>query len=177
MIQIRQEQPSDYPAIQKLIQEAFETIEYSDHQEHLLVERLRKSTAYIPELALVATIDEQIVGYILLTKLAIENKNVIIEEQVLALAPVAVSPTFQGQGIGGKLILEAHEIARKLTYKAIILLGHQDYYPRFGYRQTAAYNITLPFEAPEENCMLYELYSNSLKNITGIVKYPRVFFE
>src|SRR5690606_29503499 len=166
-----------FQAINNLIQRAFQAIEYSDHQEHFLVERLRKSTAYIPELALVASSNEQVVGYILLTKLAIEQNNEIVEDQVLALAPVAVDPVFQGKGIGGKLILEAHEIARKLTYKAIILLGHQDYYPRFGYRQTAAYNITLPFEAPEENCMLYELYSNSLKNITGIVKYPREFFE
>jgi len=173
---IRKEEIKDYDDVFKLIENAFKDEEFSDHQEQFLVERLRKSKSFIPELSIVAEIDNQIVGYILLTKIKIINAN--FEETIsLALAPVAVLKKYQGKGIGGKLILKAHKIAKDLNFNSVILLGHEKYYPKFGYEMSNKYGIKLPFDVPDENCMLIELTENALKNINGIVEYPKEFYE
>ncbi|MEM6348764.1 MAG: N-acetyltransferase [Bacteroidota bacterium] len=172
-IQIRQEQPIDHTAVFSLIKAAFANEEYSDHQEQFLVERLRASDAFIPALSLVAERGKQIVGFILLSKIHIQGANQ--KHPALSLAPVAVLPKQQGQGIGAMLIEEAHRIARSLGHERIILLGHADYYPRFGYQICANYGIKLPFEVPDENCMVIGLKENALTGVGGEVVYPKAF--
>lgn len=174
-ITLRKEEPKDFKTVFELIEKAFESEQMSDHREQFLVERLRKSDAFIPELSIVAEIDGKIVGHILTTKLKIKNKT--NEFDSLALAPVSVIPEFQGKGIGGKLIIESHNKARSLGYQSIVLLGHEKYYPRFGYKQADQYGIDLPFEVPKENCMVIELVENGLNGVTGIVEYPKEFNE
>ncbi|WP_461533942.1 GNAT family N-acetyltransferase [Sinomicrobium sp.] len=107
----------------------------------------------------------------------IKNSNPDIQKTSLALAPVAVLKKYQGKGIGGKLIEEAHRKAKELGFDSVILLGHEKYYPKFGYEMTKNYGIKLPFEVPDENCMLIKLTENALKDITGIVEYPKEFYE
>lgn len=172
-ILIRQEKEADHNAVCDLIQKAFQAIEFSDHKEQFLVNRLRKSNSFIPELSLLAEHKNKIVGHILLTKLKIINKQA--EYQSLALAPLSVLPEYQRQGIGGKLIQQAHKTAKKLGYGSIILLGHENYYPRFGYEQTSKYGIKLPFSAPDKNCMIIELIENGA--VSGTVEYPQEFFQ
>lgn len=172
---IRQEVKSDYPVVFDLIEQAFRNEILSDKKEQFLVERLRKSDGFIPELSLVAEANQKIVGYILLTKIIIETNTESVTS--LALAPVAVLPAFQKKGIGGRLIEEAHRIAKELGYKSVILLGHENYYPKFGYHPLHHYDLSLPFEAPEENCMALELVPDALKNKKGKVSYPKEFFE
>lgn len=172
---IRQENINDFKKVFSLIEKAFKGTEFADNTEHFLVERLRESNAFIPELSLVAEIDGKIVGHILLTKLQIKNKT--NEFDSLALAPVSVLPEFQGKGIGGKLIFESHKKAKELGYKSIVLLGHEKYYPRFGYEQADKYEIELPFEVPKANCMVIELVENGLKGVNGMVEYPKEFNE
>lgn len=172
---IRQETSKDYPAVFELIQQAFESEALSDHKEQFLVERLRQSPAFIPELSIVAAQNDIVVGYILLTRITIQAKEQTWNS--LALAPVAVSPNHQGQGIGGALIQYAHRKARALGEKSVILLGHAHYYPRFGYKPTDEYSIQLPFEAPRENCMAIELIEEGLDDVQGMVHYPAAFFE
>jgi len=109
---------------------------------------------------LVAEIDNEIVGHILLTKIKIRNDQ--NQYNSLALAPVSVLPKHQKKRIGGKLIIESHTIALKLGYNSIILLGHQVYYPKFGYKQAQKFGIKLPFKVLKENCMAIELTKNSL---------------
>lgn len=174
-INIRQEVSADYPIVFDLIEQAFRNEILSDKKEQFLVERLRKSEGFVPELSLVAEMNNQIVGYILLTKISIDTNTESITS--LALAPVAVLPTFQKQGIGGRLIEEAHRIAKGLGYESVILLGHENYYPKFGYQLLHHFNISLLFEAPKENCMAIELVPDSLKNKAGNVIYPKEFFE
>lgn len=172
-ITIRQEYKNDFGAVHRVIEEAFRTAPYSDQDEHYLVQRLRLSDAFIPELSLVAEKEGKIVGHILLTRIKIKDSSNIYES--LALAPVSVLPAFQGKGIGGSLIREAHDIARNLGHTSIVLLGDEAYYPRFGYTQASAYGIELPFEVPKENCMVIELVTNSLKGKQGMVQYPKEF--
>ena len=174
-IRIRQETKADHLKVHELIASAFQNEEHSDHREQFLVERLRKSNAFIAELSLVAEIENEIVGHIMLTKIQIENENKSFES--LALAPVSVKPEFQRKGIGSKLIIESHAIAKSLGYKSIIVLGHEGYYPRFGYERTNKYHIEMPFDVPEENCMVISLSENGLLGVSGEVKYPKEFFE
>lgn len=96
-INIRKENQADYSAVFEVIEQAFEKLVLSDHQEQFLVQRLRKSTAFIPDLSIVAEIGNKIVGHILLTKLKIKNEQ--DEFESLALAPVSVLPEYQGKGI------------------------------------------------------------------------------
>ena len=172
-ILFRQENKDDYTAVSNVIQRAFEKEEMSDHSEQYLVERLRNSEAFIPELSIVAKINQKIAGHILLTKIKVVNK----ESVSLALAPVSVLPEYQGKGIGGKLIETAHKKAKELGFGSVILLGHENYYPRFGYEIAKKYGIKLPFDVPDENCMAIELIKGSLKGVEGTVVYPNAFFE
>ncbi|MEZ4939313.1 MAG: N-acetyltransferase [Saprospiraceae bacterium] len=173
-ITIRVENPEDHAAVFQVVEEAFKTMEFSDHDEQFLVERLRKSPAFVPELSLVAEYDHEVIGHILLTRITIKNGDQVFES--LALAPVSVKPAFQRKGVGGKLILEAHKRAKALGFQSIILLGHADYYPRFGYEPTSKYGIKLPFEVPEEHCMVLALTENGLDGVHGMVEYPEAFF-
>ncbi len=174
-INFRPEQASDHKVVEQLIAEAFRDEAFSDQREHLLVARLRQSDAFIPELSIVAEHAGQIVGHILLTRLQIQQDQQQFPS--LALAPVSVAPAWQGKGIGGQLIEEAHRVARALGHDSVVLLGHEHYYPRFGYQKASDYQITLPFEAPEENCMVIALREGGLSGVSGRVVYPRAFYE
>lgn len=171
----RQEKEADHNAVFLLIESAFRTLDFSDHTEQFLVERLRKSNAFIPELSLVAAVNNKIVGHILLTKLKIRNNNGEIHS--LALAPVSVHPDYQRKGIGGMLINEAHSIAKSMGYESVVLVGHPEYYPRFGYTKACEFGISFPFDVPKEACMAVELVENALKNADGVVEYPKEFWE
>ncbi len=173
-IKIRPEQPADYLTVQELTRQAFENLAISDHTEHLLVERLRRSDAFVPELSLVAEADGRIVGHILFTKVTIDNGEQQFE--ALSLAPVSVLLEYQGKGIGGKLIEEGHQQARALGFTSVLLVGHPEYYPRFGYERASAYGITFPFEAPEEACMVLALTEDGLEGESGEVVFPKAFF-
>ena len=110
MLEIREENKKDFDEVYNVIKTAFKTAEHSDGNEQDLVVDLRKSDNFIPELSLVAVQDNKVVGYILFTKIKIGN----FEE--LALAPLAVLPKYQKQGIGSELIEKGHIIAKKLGY-------------------------------------------------------------
>jgi len=172
---IRQEQPKDHATVFQIVETAFKTMKYSSHTEQFIVEKLRKSDAFISELSLVAELEGQLVGYIILSKIHIDSSNHLID--ALSLGPVAVLPEFQKQGIGGQLIKKAHKIAKSLGHEIIILLGHKDYYPRFGYELTSKYGIQLPFDSAPENCMVLGLNTNSLKGVSGKVVYSKPFLE
>lgn len=167
-ITIRQENENDFDTIYNLIKEAFKTAEHRDGNEQELVSKLRESNNFIPELSLVATINGKIVGYILFTKIKIGK----YEE--LALAPLAVQPKYQKQGVGTKLIQEGHKIAKRLGYHYSIVLGSEKYYQKFGYLPASIYGIKPPFKVPSENFMAINLTNTDIK-INGIVEYAKEF--
>lgn len=167
---IREEIAGDEPFVNEVIQAAFVEVDHSAQTEHLLVDRLRRSEAFVPELSLVAEQSDQIVGHILLTKITLAQ--IPQQTDFLALAPVSVLPKWQQKGIGSLLINAAHKRAIELGYRAIFLIGHADYYPRFGYQPAHLFQINFPFDAPRENCFAYELVDESLKYFSGTLKYP-----
>lgn len=174
-IKIRQEQTKDYDTIHKVVELAFRDMEESDHSEPFLVDRLRQTDAFIPELSLVAEADGTIIGHILLTKVHIVSENKSVPS--LGLAPVSVLPEYQNQGVGSALIREAHKRAAELGYGSIVLLGHKDYYPRFGYKPAVSFGIEFPFDVPYEYCMAAELRPGSLKGVQGMIQYAPPFME
>ena len=166
---IRKEQQRDHAEVRELLIKAF-----GQPDEALLVERIRKSPFFIPELSLVAESPEnEILGYILFSIISIEHHKSRFPS--LALAPVAVMPEHQHQGIGGQLIMAGIDKATRLGHESVILLGHADYYPRFGFEPTRTWDIICPFEVPEENYMAIELVPNGLKDKSGLVMYPDVW--
>ena len=168
MLEIRQENKKDCAEVYNVIKKAFMSAEHCDGNEQDLVVNLRESNNFIPELSLVAIDDNKIVGYILFTKIRIGK----YEE--LALAPLAVLPEYQKQGIGKKLIEEGHKKAKKLGYHYSIVLGSERYYPKLGYVPASQYGIKAPFEVPNENFMAIEL-NNTDVEITGVVEYAKEF--
>lgn len=168
---IRQENEKDHQVVHDVIQSAFENMGEAIGDEQDLVNRLRKSQAFIPELSLVAECEGKVVGHILFTKIKIGN------HPSLALAPVAVIPEFQKRGVGGKLIQEGHRIAKELGYDSVILVGHPSYYPRFGYRPASLWKITAPFEVSDEAFMAMELKVGGLDGVSGEIEYAKEFFD
>lgn len=174
-INIREELEKDYEVVERLTEEAFKSAEHSDGTEHLLVNRLRKSDDFIKELSLVAEDNRKVIAHLMLTKAKINNGDMSVE--TLALAPVSVIPEYQGKGIGSKLINIALESARRLGYKSVIVLGHDKYYPKFGFVPASKYEIKAPFDVPDEAFMVKELNDGSLIGVSGIVEYAKEFFE
>ncbi|MFJ7735321.1 GNAT family N-acetyltransferase [Lysinibacillus sp. NPDC097287] len=176
-ITIRQEHIEDYTTTEKVVETAFKGMEMSDDKEHELVARIRRAEVFIPELSLVAVHEDtkEIIGHILLSKLKIANQEHAVES--LALAPVSVLPEYQNEGIGKRLIHEALHKAKELGYQSVVVLGHPEYYPKFGFKKASLWGIKPPFEVPDEAFMVLPLEEHALDNVSGVVEYPSVFFE
>ena len=169
-ITVRQETNYDFNEVFELNHIAF-----GQDSEAKLVDALRNNpTVFVPELSLVATIDNRIVGHILFTKIKVvdDKQN---EFDSLALAPMAVKPDIQKKGIGGQLIRAGLKKAKELNFKSVIVLGHRHYYPKFGFVPTNKWNIKSPFDVPTEAFMGIELIEDGLKYVNGTVKYPKEF--
>lgn len=165
---IRKEETKDYTKVYDLIKEAFSTAEHADGNEQDLVVQLRKSIAFIPELSLVAVAGNILIGHILFTKATIGKKT------VLALAPLSVKSGYQKQGVGTKLIETGHEIARQMGYDYAIVVGSEQYYPKFGYITADHFCIEILDGIPKENFMAIKLNPNA-EPIQGNMIYPKEF--
>ena len=172
---IQAERPTDFERVFTLVQLAFLNQPYSDQDEHFLVERLRKSPSFVPELSLVAESEGVILGHILLTKVTVGEGTTA--RTGLILAPIAVFPAWQNRGIGGQLIRAAHERAAALGFDFVVLTGHGDYYPRFGYERASQHGISFAFEVDDANAMVKELRPGGLDGVAGEVVLDPVFFE
>lgn len=167
---IRQETARDYDAVYNLVKQAFKSAEQSDGNEHMLVDALRTSSAFVPALSLVAEIDGELVGHILFTEIHIGGDA----EIALGLAPLSVSPAHQRQGIGLALMQEGHRIAAALGYSYSIVVGSEAYYPKAGYTPAADFGITAPFDVPPPNFMALRLRADA-KPVRGVVAYAKEF--
>lgn len=173
---IRKETPEDYDRVIELTEKAFEALEISDHKEGTLVDKLRKAPTFIEELSLVAELDGQVVGHILFTPLQIKNGHNSFTS--LVLAPVSVLPEFQKMGIGGQLISAGHQKAVELGFQSVILIGHPEYYPRFGFKPASTWRIKTHYELPSDDVfMAVELTEGALDKVSGMVVFPPEFGE
>ena len=166
---IRIENSTDYEMVKEVIKRAFSKTEQLNHTEYDLVNRLRVSGAFVPNLSLVYEQDNKIIGQIMFSKVRVGKG------ELLALAPISVDPVYQKQGIGSALVEAGIELAKKLGYKGIVVIGPQSYYSRFGFRKAAEFNIKSPFDIPEESYLILELSNNALQPMSGVVEYSKAF--
>ena len=165
-INMRPERKEDAPEIKKLL----ETI-FKGDGESALVERIRNSQEYIPELSLIATFNDELVGFILMSEIKICSPNV--RRTSLTLAPLAVKESYRHQGVGTQLMLAALDKASLLGYSSVITLDHHKYYSRFGFEAATTWEIEAPFNIDSDRFMGIELIPKGLSNFSGVVEYPR----
>jgi putative acetyltransferase len=169
MLTVRVEGSADWPQTFKVHSQAFG----GDDEAHL-VEALRRSPAFIPDLSLVALDEEHgIVGHILFTRIVIADAE--RSHAALALAPVGVLPARQRQGVGSALVRRGLDEARRLGHRIVIVVGHPDYYPAFGFESAAKFGIRAPFDVPPEAFMAVALQPGTLDDVRGEVRYPAEF--
>ena len=148
-------------------------LSFNQTEEGELVKRLRKTSNFISKLSLVAKTEKEVVGHILFYPIRIETE--IRECDSLALAPISVHPRYQNMGVGSSLIRKGLAIAKRLGFRSVIVLGHSNYYPRFGFKPANRWGIGPPFEVPDDVFFAMELVKNGLKDCGGIVEYPEEF--
>ncbi len=163
---IRPETASDFDAIREVNRLAF-----GQDAEARLVDALR-NCGYVRG-SLVAEMDGQVIGHILFSDLPIITDAKVVP--ALALAPLAVLPEFQNQGIGSKLVRVGMQHCREQGHRIVIVLGHPNYYPRFGFSAKLAARLDSPYAG--EAFMAVELSPGALDGITGRVEYPPPFSE
>jgi len=170
MITIRPETTEDYTAIAEV-----NLLAFGREVEPRLVEALRESPEFIPELSLVAVETGRVVGHILSSPMIIETKDGAVP--ALALAVLAVRPEFQNQGIGSQLVRDGLERCRNLGHRIVVVVGHPAYYPRFGFSPARAQGLEAPFPVPDEAFLALEFVPGALDGIAGVVRYPPPFGE
>lgn len=168
MIDIIPESKKEILAIRQLITEAFEQAKVAE-----LVDIIRKSENFIPELSLVAVEKEEVLGHILFSQIIIQTPNQTIP--ALALAPLAVKPSHQHQGIGSRLVQVGLSKCRELDHAIVIVVGEPRYYQRFGFQTAGNFGLQSSLSLPDEVFMALELQPAALENITGTVLYPAYF--
>ena len=166
LMNIRKEKDSDKEKIWKVNAEAFET-----EAEANLVNALRDSG--IPFISLVAEEDEEIMGHILFTPVELIGDDSGLK--LIGLAPMAVLTNLQKKGIGSQLVKTGIENCSTQGYDAVFVLGHPEYYPKFGFVPSVKYGIKSEYDAPDEAFMVLELKESSLKDKNGIIKYHAAF--
>ena len=98
-----------------------------------------------------------------------------IQYPSLSLAPLSVLPVYQRKGVGKQLISEGLKQAKSMGFQSVIVLGHPDYYPKFGFKLAGSWNIKAPFAVPVNAFFALELTESGLHGVSGTVQYPREF--
>lgn len=164
---IREEQPGDVAAIREINLRAFDT-----GAEAAVVDLLRQNCT--ERLSLVAQLGDRLVGHILFTPVMAQAGAQPIKG--MGLAPLAVLPPYQQQGIGSALVRRGVEMVREAGYPFLIVLGHPSYYPRFGFERAAAYGLKSEYSGvPEDAFMIMVFEPEAVKAASGEVRYRPEF--
>ena len=162
LIEIRGEHLGDAKAVRDVNRLAF-----GQDEEGNIVDALRSHGAAL--LSLVAIVDGQVVGHIMYSPLS------VAESQGAALAPIAVMPEHQRQGIGGQLIEAGNRKLREAGCPFVVVGGHAEYYPRFGFRPARTYGISCEWELPDNVFMVLVLDPVKMQGVAGVAKYRHEF--
>jgi len=166
---IRQEKPEDIDDIHALNDLAF-----GQPQEANIIDKLRINCDNL--LSLVVIENEKVVGHILFSPVEIEGQHGIIRG--MGLAPMAVLSEMQHKGIGTQLVKSGIDNLRKMQCPFIIVLGHPEYYPRFGFERASLYGIKCQWEGiPDDAFMILWLDKSKINRVSGLAKYRDEFSE
>jgi len=162
---IRPERPADIAAVRAVNRAAFETDAEAD-----LVDALRDQAD--PTVSLVADDAGRIVGHILFSPVTLTGHA---DLKIMGLAPMAVLPTQQRRGIGSALVRAGLERCTELGCAAVIVLGHAQYYPRFGFIPASRFGIACEYDVTDDVFMALELEPQILRGRTGTIRYHAAF--
>lgn len=162
VIKFREEHPEDLPAIREVNRRAF-----GQEHEGRIVDALRSNGAAL--LSLVATVEDEVIGHIMFSPITIG------EVTGAALGPMAVVPGQQRKGIGSSLVELGTLNLKKAGWPFIIVLGHAEYYPRFGFRPASSFGITCEWEVPDDVFMVLVLDEEKMQGVSGLAKYRHEF--
>lgn len=163
---IRPETQADHLVIAQIHELAFGREEEAD-----LVEKIRNSQYYIPQLTLVAQLNNSVVAHAMFSYIHLVGEKTF---QVIGLAPIAVHPDFQNQGIGSALVNAGLKEANVLRFGLIVVLGHPQFYSRFGFKPSVDFGIESSFPVPEDAFMVKPL-TNYHSKYQGNIVYPESF--
>lgn len=164
---VRDETPDDRDAVDALHRDAF-----GGDAEAELLGRLRESGD--ASVSLVAVAEGAIAGHLACSPVALEPP---LDSRVAALAPMAVTPALQGRGIGTRLVDAGLERCRELGFAAVVVLGHADYYPRFGFVPADEFGLRSTWEVPREAFMVTEFRPGTIDGAERTVHYAAAFDE
>lgn len=167
MLSLRPEAPSDADAIRRLHEIAF-----GQPDEAALVDRLRPTDGYIGRVALR---HEVLVGHIAFSAMTLSPARPGLT--ILGLAPMAVLPELQREGLGSALVRAGLDACRDAGADAVFVLGHPDYYPRFGFTPAADLGLASEYDVPREAFMVVEIRAGALDDVSGVAQYHPAFSE
>jgi putative acetyltransferase len=167
-ILLRGERDVDFNDIQEINTKAF-----GGEAEAKLIAELRKTRSYIKGLSIVLLLEGKVIGHAMFTHAYIVNRG--RRFNCLALGPMSVLPEYQRRGYGSMLMEEGLLRAKECGFKAVVVLGHSNFYPKFGFIPASTKNIRSRFTTQDENFMVLELNPNALKGITGLAEYAKEF--
>jgi putative acetyltransferase len=164
-VTIRNEEPADISGVRHVNQAAFDT-----RAESGLVDALRQQAR--PIVSLVAVDDDVVVGHILFSPVTLSSRP---DVRFMGLAPMCVLPARQRQGIGSALVRAGLAECGRLGCRAAVVLGHADYYPRFGFASASTFGLVSEYDVPDEAFMAIELEPGALHQSAGTIRYHPAF--
>jgi putative acetyltransferase len=168
---IREESAGDEHAV-----EGIHRLAFGREDEAGLVAELRRLPSFDRELSLVAAVGDEVAGHILFTPVTIAGQSVD-QAAAVALAPLAVRPDWQRRGIGSQLVRAGLIACRTRGHRFAIVVGHPEYYPRFGFRRARQLGFEVPFAVSDAAFMICELVPGACAGLRGMVEYPQPFLS
>ncbi len=167
---IRAETPGDYPGVAAVNVAAF-----NEENEARLIELVRQTDLYVPELSLVAILERRVLGHVMFSYMTLEAPSGDV--RILDLAPLAVHPDHQNQGIGTALTEHGIDLIEALGEPLVLVEGIPSYYPRFGFERASLHGITPPSPNIPDEAFMVKLLPNYDPSYRGKVRYPPAFYE
>ncbi|MDH3455648.1 MAG: N-acetyltransferase [Gemmatimonadota bacterium] len=166
-MEIREERPADVAVVRKVNEAAFGRPDEAD-----LVDALRRNCR--EAISLVAVVEGSVVGHILFTPVMLEGKKPV---EGAGLGPMAVLPSHQNRGVGQELVGHGLAKLRAAGCPFVVVLGHREYYPRFGFQRASEHGISCTWEVPDWAFMAMILDAKRMDRVSGVARYRNEFSE
>lgn len=173
-IKIRKEESKDYRRVEEVAREAFWNLYCPGCNEHLIINTMRTHTDFIPELAFVIELDDEIVGSIFYTHSKVVSEHGS-EHKTITFGPVSILPSLHRKGLGKALISHSIEEAKRLGYSSIIIGGYPYHYENYGFTGAKKYKISMPDGNYYTGIMALPLCDGALDCVSGSVYMSDVY--
>jgi putative acetyltransferase len=164
---IRPENDSDRAGVRAVNESAFASSAEAD-----LVDALRRQAT--PLVSLVAEDNGSVIGHVMFSPVALSSRP---DLELMGLGPMAVAPEWQREGVGSALVEAGLDACLQLGTGAVVVLGHPDFYPRFGFERASDFSLRCAYDAPDEAFMAIELSPACLRNAGGLIRYHAAFAD